>query len=119
MKSDMMFHAGECGGMSETRSKINSARCSANDGEIIDDPMETSFQFSLKQLQEFPKVLNCSPFSLNVHLFQIREISIIEDNQISILNAARFYLLLHLKFRKLTRNSVAMGEKIKIKKNFG
>lgn len=97
---------GECGGMSETRSKINRARCSANDGEIIDDPMETSFQFSLRQLQEFPQVLNYSLFSLNVHLFQIRVISIIEDNQISIVNAVRFHLLLHLKFRKLIRNNV-------------
>lgn len=49
-----MFHDGECGVLLETRSKINSARRSANDGEIIDDPMETSFQFSLRQSQEFP-----------------------------------------------------------------
>lgn len=61
--------------------RINNARRSANDGEIIDDPLETSFQFSLEQSQEFPQVLNCSSISLNVHLFQIREI--IKD-QISI-----------------------------------
>lgn len=87
-----MFHAGEYGILSEAWSKIDSARCSA--GEIIDDPLETSFPFSLRQLLNFLKFWNYSSFSLNVHLLQIREISI---NKISILNATKFYLLLYFK----------------------